>query len=485
MNNDIVSKCIKIESSPYIESNNTKIYTNTGYIISTNYNLYYDICASPMEIKESITYIENDTFVLNKNNVSNINIIITHPLLIFFWENNKNNETIIIDNVSKMNLEKIIKLGKSIIIITKNVFLKKYDELKNFTFNRVFLHNIDIPIKKLKCCFTWICVSNIKKLKLNKKLANLVVCEEEEDICISEKETKYIICKKPIESVTLDGLVDKVVIDHIDSYNIKMALKLLTSPNIKSEEDILKSVLNNLNDKLKYIELREYIISKISYCSEDEKQKRLNSLINIKNKTCTQKNELVQRITTNNICFICYANIEIKTILKCCNNAVCFECINKWQIVNNTCPLCKKPNIEYFIQEETNNPNVNTENIISNDNCLFDNFYILINQLINSKKKIIIISNEKTMITRFERVLTFSEIKFLNFKGNKNMIKKTISSYTNDSNINVLTMNYNNIKTGIPLSNVTDIITIYSEEIELESMYSQCTLLCTHWCLRY
>jgi hypothetical protein len=44
-------------------------------------------------------------------------------------------------------------------------------------------------------------------------------------------------------------------------------------------------------------------------------------------------------MNNNDECNICYTNEHIITVLKCCNNTICINCLNK--IIYTKCPYCR------------------------------------------------------------------------------------------------------------------------------------------------
>jgi hypothetical protein len=197
-----------------------------------------------------------------------------------------------------------------------------------------------------------------------------------------------------------------------------------------------------------------------------------------------KEQELKKRITENNLCFICYSEISITSVLKCCSNKVCFECINKWKkhSLNETvvCPLCKKDNFEFYVQEPT--IEYNTKDTLSPQNSIFENFECLIKQLNNNVNKIGILGNNKIFLTRFENILEKLHIIFLNLRGNNNILKKISKRFEQD--VNVLLLDMSILNTGIPLESMTHLI-VLTNNIDPILFNNQCKNLRTNYYMTY
>ncbi|QOI90183.1 hypothetical protein QKU58_gp148 [Pyramimonas orientalis virus] len=488
--NDILINCNKIESSAYIETNNkTRIITNVGYLITTNYEIIINMCKNTIDKMRFNKTRNDEIFVSHVNKPSTSNIIITQPYLIAFWENFQNEKLYVISNLSKF--KKNVFSQYSIVIISHPLLNQQIHQIYKMSFNRVVLHNCHKKYfhKIIQCNFKWFVFSDEHTLNnsirdTSEEILQHILVNDEQD---TNNVTKHIIfCKKPIESLTLEGLVDKTIIDSVDKFNIKHIIKHLTDSSIKSEKDVIRYVLRRFNEQIKNIETNEHCIELMLFASYEDKKKKLDNLYKKKNVINEKKNELIKRITENNLCFICYSNIDIKTILKCCSNNVCFECINKWIKTNNTCPLCKKSEIQYFLVEDDHAVQIrNITNLnLSEENSIFENFQLLVKQLLTrtSKSKIAIIGYEQMFIRKFENILTTLNLSFLKFKGNNHILKNKLDKLNYE--VDIIFIDCSRINCGIPINNITDII-ILSKDFDVNAFNRQCKSVTNNWFLLY
>ena len=157
---------------------------------------------------------------------------------------------------------------------------------------------------------------------------------------------------------------------------------------------------------------------------------------------------------------------------------------------SDRCPLCKKNKFKHLIvEEETITDKYMTKNsntVISSKNCIFQNFNLLIKQLLsrNSASKIMIIGKDDVMISRFCKLLENLKIKYLEFKGNKFLLKNILKKFYHYASYNVIFINHSNISCGVPLHNVTDII-LLSKNINIKGVLSQCKNIKEIWTLMY
>lgn len=505
----LIDKCRKLEESPFLYDRvGNKILTNIGFFITSDYSDVVELSSKNLKRDFLLPYNLNDcnTIVIgcNHNNEKNINLIVTNSYLLVFWDmmneniikKSNNIECTIISTLQQFEKTKIE--NDMCIVLTSDMLKKLWDThtfFRELRYNRLILHNLEnfniLNKYNISFGFKWIITSHKSLLENTLKSDHLCINENitiESEEQSSRIKTNDIFCKRPIASITLDGLVEKTIIDGIESYDIKKIIKHLSSPIIKTEADVLKHVLRRFNDNLRVAEENEICIERMEYANKEDKQQRLDDIQKLKKTLNDKKQELIKRISNNNLCFICYDEIEVKCILKCCTNVVCFSCINKWLQRSDKCPLCKMHKFKHLIVEEdsTNEKYMTKSNaLISSENCIFQNFTLLIKQLLSRKatSKIMIIGKDDVMISRFCKLLQNSNINYLEFKGNKFLLKNILKKFSHD-NYNVMFINHSNISCGIPLNNVTDIV-LLSKNININGVLSQCKNIKEIWTLMY
>lgn len=290
---------------------------------------------------------------------------------------------------------------------------------------------------------------------------------------------QYIIqCKDPISTILLNGIVDKNVINCLNANNGKGAIELFNSRQKITQENIINIVIEKFIDQIKNINIQIEAYSQMIFNNDNdinlrERTTRIQKLKEKKNILNTKINDIKARIINNNLCSICYEDIENKTLVKCCSNIFCFKCINLWLCQKASCPLCKnnlKEDELFLIQEKENHNEINNEILDKNTiNKNFDKLQNLEILLKNKKKgsKYLIFSEYDisfdNIIKIFENKYNFSYL-----KGNKYIIQRILNNYK-DGDLDILLVNIHNYGSGLNLENTTDIIMFHKFDANIEN----------------
>lgn len=454
--NDILNNCKNLEQNDFIQmKDDIKIYSNVGFVITIDHENILKLCESNFHKDKFICKSTSELYLAYSMKSTNNNIILTQPLLIPYWvQNNVEEKYFVITSKSEINDTTFSKYN--VVVMS----YKMCNKLDHKIFKRIIYHNIpNVKLhESINCLFKWVVFSNREDL-VEKWITDSIILPyllfEFEYKYQSTYDIEYVYCKKPLESITLHGLVDKIIIDCLDKYDIKNALYHLTSRNIKSENDIIKTTLRTFNDILKDIEAKEFVIGNMYFANTDDKTNRLTKLIQKKKNIIDKKNQLISRITNNSICFICFNTIDITSIMKCCSNKVCFECINKWLHKQNTCPVCNKNNCSYFVIQNNENICKFDNTVLSTTNSIFDNFYITIKSLVDTEK-ILIVGSDNNYLSKFENILIQHNFDFIQFKGNYKTLINKLNMFK--KHCNILTLDYYHHDYPIPIETVTHVI---------------------------
>lgn len=287
---------------------------------------------------------------------------------------------------------------------------------------------------------------------------------------------QYVIeCKDPISTILLNGIVDKNVINCLNGDNNKGAIELFNSKQKITEENIISIVIEKFIDEIKNIDIqidaiRQMIFSSNSEQNETERNTKINRLVSKKTELNNKINDIKKRINANDLCSICFDEIQDKTLVKCCSNVFCFKCINIWLCEKNHCPLCKnqlKEDELFLIQDKIKD----VKNEIINENEFNKNFDKIQNlKILLNKKK-----NKGRFLIFSEYDISFENIikqfnnkyKYSYLKGNKYIIQKILKEYK-DGDLDILLVNIHNYGSGLNLEVTTDIIMFHKFDAAIE-----------------
>jgi len=463
------------------------------------------------------------------------NLLVIPHNLFFQWSDYIQN---ISDSISyklikqKKNLQEFISDAKKInnydiILITDSHFrqLSNIIILNNIKINRLIFDEIDslkLPNNKyISCKFYWFLTASygnllypfgyeyyderidkivkkanglknkgyIKDLfgnitnKRYRKFAHILVIKNKDEYVdksfdIPEPNQYIIECKDPVETKLLNGIVDRNVINCLNADNNQGAIALFDSRQKKTEDNIIKIVINKYVSDISNIEIQIDATSKMKFRNNEEDNKieiknKINKLNEKKEILNNKIEDIKKRIENNKVCCICYDDeMTDKTVVQCCSNMFCFKCINIWLSSNNSCPLCKKrlKNDDLFLIQDKE---IEEENIILDENKTnksFDklkNLEILLRNM-DKDSKILIFSSTDMSFDRIIRIMRELNIKYADLKGNKYIIQKTLNNFK-EGNINVLLVNIYNYGSGLNLECSTDIIMFHKFDKLIES----------------
>ncbi len=288
---------------------------------------------------------------------------------------------------------------------------------------------------------------------------------------------QYIIeCKDPISTILLNGIVDKNVINCLNANNNKGAIELFNSRQKITEENIINIVIEKFIDQIKNLDIQIEAYSQMIFNSDNEinlreRNSRIEKLKEKRDILNTKINDIKQRINNNNLCSICYEDIQDKTLVKCCSNIFCFKCINLWLCQKASCPLCKEklgPDDLYLIQEKENeiqNEILDTDEINKNFDKL-QNLEILLKNKKEGSKYLIFSEYDIS----FDNIIKIFEnkYKYSYLKGNKYIIQRILNDYK-EGDLDILLVNIHNYGSGLNLENTTDIVMFHKFDANIEN----------------
>lgn len=298
----------------------------------------------------------------------------------------------------------------------------------------------------------------------------------ETSITLPEIISHVIKSKTPHTINILHGIVDKNIIDCLNAGDVERALTHINSNNKNTEENIITMMIEKYNKQLSNYNVKLSMTADFIYDTEEEK---LAEIANITKKIDDIKNKIsliTSRIHDNDICSICYDDIENKTITKCCQNPFCFKCIHIWLSKRAQCPLCKDRMLStdvFLVSDETMVSAMKEEEVLNENeyNEKFDkwkNFEILLKKKKSTHAKMLIFSNYDNTFSNVIPLLNQNEIRWDFVKGNGAQINAIVNRYKGDQ-LDVLLCNARYYATGMNLENTTDIVMFHKFEDQASS----------------
>ena len=163
-------------------------------------------------------------------------------------------------------------------------------------------------------------------------------------------------------------------------------------------------------------------------------------------------------------CSICYDQINNHTMVSCCQNIFCGQCIIKWLHTNkNTCPLCRhilKPSDISFIAEEDKEKK---ERKKSKKEMVIE----IIKDCIQRNRKVIVFSSYDETFDIIRNDLDENNISFIELSGRLSVRVFKLDQITN-GNVHVIFLNSRFNGAGINLEQTDDIILYHQMGEELK-----------------
>jgi hypothetical protein len=253
-------------------------------------------------------------------------------------------------------------------------------------------------------------------------------------------------CLNPKILLILNNHIDEETRIMISAGNIKGAI-IKNGGNIYSTSNLIDIVKKKKEEKIiTYKQSFEFWDKRGNKKESDQWKDRIkNCEIELKDIEEKYKQLLKED------CSICYQNIINHTMVSCCQNIFCGNCIMKWlQLNNNTCPLCRhniKTSDLSFISDK------NEKNEKSKKQIVID----IINDCVNKNRKVILFSSYDESFEEIRKDLDDNKIDFVEIYGQRSVREAKIENFINGS-VNVIFLNTLFNGAGINLEIADDII---------------------------
>ena len=503
---------------PYIDFSSQRTTVIDDYCkfkeltISPQLRNYFDTLGIPIIFTRN--YMENIKSLII---IYDCSVIIVPHFIVSQWETYIKNEThgltyyVIkkrqhIPNTKKDFIEKIVK--KHDIILISCTMLKLIStiigNMNDIIFSRKIIDEIDsikvpFPLSHIVSAFTWLVSASYNEFNLTstmyKLLVKIPITKEifnKNYVIVNDVEKikgfmnlpgyKVFICtiKSNDTARIFRGLVDDNVIESINADNIPQAIAMLNMFNC-SENDIIETLSENLVIQHTNLLTKKIAKENTIYQNENSKKEALEvidkQIKEVENKIKTLK----ERIKERDECPICYAEIENRTLLKCCQKSVCLRCISSWLINHVTCPYCTN-NINkdflIYIKEDDEDPlDISTKKIIpitweqqikecsKKVDCIR---IIMTLKHLPPIRKFLIFSNHDGTFDVIKELLVELRINYRMLLGSGTTTGNIVKNFKESRNSEALLLNARFCGAGINLTEATDIIIYHRVADELK-----------------
>lgn len=288
-----------------------------------------------------------------------------------------------------------------------------------------------------------------------------------ESFALPEILSFYIECNDLISDIVSNVSDNQTIIRSVNAGDIATAMAIINTSN--SENNVIKVLIKHLENKIinctLTIDYHKNIISEnVAY-----QNKKIEFLEKEKENLQNKIQYIEERIKSGDNCSICFSHPSNKTIVRCCKNMFCFECICKWLKVKYVCPLCNTSldNLknDLLIIKDIEDIDIQNNNLMkltkleSMDRLLIKLFES------NHSAKVLIFSEFDKSFLELLSILKKQQISYGFLKGIS--LTNTLEKYK-DGQISVLMINSKSFGSGINLEMTTDIIMYHSFNIDIE-----------------
>lgn len=336
-----------------------------------------DLISSPLEGWDDSDFLESKSIEkyykkgeiveekIIKNKKCNCTILLTHPNNIDDWKYNFEGKNIKYIHYNKKTTRDFDTRENCVIVVTpKLLYFLIQHCFHRLAVQRIFLYDPELlpsyAIPQITYGFLWILSSepvyllNLPKSNflyhflppnIDSKIFNsLEICKDlkiQDTLKQIHNLPNYNLhkhtCRDEMYKI-MHGILDDDIYELLHKGQIKEVLEHLNCiSNCNNIWDYIHEKIQNDIDEIK-MKLKNYknITDKKSLELTNLK-KNIETLETKKEKL----NEKMKEYRTVNECILCLEFMEQPILVYCCQNIICWKCIEKWIKVNNCCPYCR------------------------------------------------------------------------------------------------------------------------------------------------
>lgn len=277
-----------------------------------------------------------------------------------------------------------------------------------------------------------------------------------------------IRCLTPPELGIIKEFVPKSVVTMINAGNTDDAIKALNC-NVASEDSLLKVVTNQIQIAIDDLEVDLKAKKKKKYrgkLKQKEHTKELKRLEGRIKGMTVRKETIIEKVNkmSDEICSLCFGEFDRPTLVKCCNNIFCFECLLSVTEQLKKCPTCQHSLYKDSMVLIDDNKKV----IVDGDYERKAKVDVLLD-LIKRKPdgKFLVFSHYDGTFKKVSDRLEAEEIPNKTLKGSSSDVLKTITKFKRGE-IKVLMLNSQFFGAGMNLQMATDVVLFHRFDPSME-----------------
>jgi hypothetical protein len=293
-----------------------------------------------------------------------------------------------------------------------------------------------------------------------------------------------ILCKNPRMANLLQGIVNVDIMNAIHAGDINNAINQYGGEQVSDDNALIASITTTMMDKCERYRsnietLKRYIETTPDNPYHNESlatyRSRLTRNENDLKSTETRIKSLQERLSgSDTSCPICLDPVmNNKTVLKCCQNSMCFECFAQSVSVNRSCPICrnviKSRNDAIVVSKVKTEHNPMNGPILKKKMDALNELLTKIKERDGGSVKKLLIYSEFSLYHILETVKE-NNISPIMLGGNVNSFYRQITVFKMNPTDQCLLLNAGSSGAGLNIQEATDIIMYHnmSEDITLQ-----------------
>jgi len=300
---------------------------------------------------------------------------------------------------------------------------------------------------------------------------NLVLkCSEayiQESISLPPLYRQQILCRSPISHQIVGGAVTPAIQNLLHAGDVAGALEQL---GVKSEDptNLIDAVTKTLYKELERLNQTLAFKSGLEYATEASKEFAIKSLqdkiAGVKDKIDTIKSRIEG--FKNELCPICYDDPKEPTLLPCCSQILCGQCIISCLGLGRGCPMCREKIALKALKKVVDTLPTRTEIVGEELEKKADALIRLIRE--NKDGRFLIFSSYDNPFATIEAsVVDELGLSVKQLKGNKDVISSTLAAFDRGA-IRCLLLNAGYAGAGLNITSATHVILLHAMKPEEE-----------------